>query len=277
MFKVGLSTTDKEISAELLEQYAVAGMNYMEISTDYEIYNNYDWHNFKKQADSLGVNIYSFHLPFKPFEILDMSSADKEKRQHSMKYYVELIKRISSIGINKFILHSGGKVTRKSQDEVDERIKYAKESYAFLADAAYIEGSVIAVENLPPVCVGTSIKEVKELISASPHLGVCFDTNHLLSGDAEDFIRALGDKIIATHISDYDKITEKHWMPGEGVNNWNNIYNALKDVGYSGVWMYEVGFETCRPGIERKRLLTCADFLRNAEEISSGKKPGIII
>ena len=184
MFKVGLSTTDKEISAELLEQYAVAGMNYMEISTDYEIYNNYDWHNFKKQADSLGVNIYSFHLPFKPFEILDMSSADKEKRQHSMKYYVELIKRISSIGINKFILHSGGKVTRKSQDEVDERIKYAKESYAFLADAAYIEGSVIAVENLPPVCVGTSIKEVKELI------GMIHDkTKDILTENYEGFMQ----------------------------------------------------------------------------------------
>ncbi len=281
MYEIGLSTTGKDINDKLFEAYSMYGMKYMEVSTDYEMYNNHNWRDFKSKADNHGINIWSFHLPFKPFEIIDMSSSDKEKRQFSVEYYRELIKKIAYIGVDKFVLHSGGKVTRKSDTEVEERIKYARESYANLAEAAEHEGAVIAVENLPPVCVGATIDEVKQLISADSRLRICFDTNHLLCDDPCEFIRSFGDKIITVHISDYDRINERHWLPGEGVNDWYSIYDTLREVNYKGIWLYEVAF--CQlPTIKRDRDLTCQDFINNAGEIFNRKpitvlgKPNII-
>ncbi len=266
MYKTGLSTTGKDLSENLLKTYGEAGMEYMEVSTDSELYTAYDWVRFKKWADMYGVKLWSFHLPFRPFEVIDMSSSDKEKRKHSVEYYTGLIKKFADIGIDKFVLHSGGKVTRKSDGEVRERIKCAKESYALLSEVAWHEGGIILVENLPPVCVGTNIEEVRELVSADPRLKICHDTNHMLDGNPIDFIRAFGDRIASVHLSDYDRINERHWMPGEGVNDWHGIYDALNEVGYKGIWLYEVPFWTVPCG-EGTRKLCIEDFKKNAMEI----------
>lgn len=273
MYKIGVSTAPADLSDARLREYRQHGIAYMEISTPFEICNTLDWRAYKKVADSCDVNIWSFHLPIKPFEIIDMSSSDEAMRKTSVAYYAELIKKIAEIGVDKFILHSGGKVTRQSDREVSDRLNFAKESYAALAEIAAREGAEIAVENLPPVCVGTNIDEVRELLSADPRLRVCFDTNHLLPGDPCEFIRAFGKRILTIHVSDYDRVNERHWLPGEGVNDWYAIYDTLREVGYGGVWMYEVGFKV---SAVRSRALTCADIVTNADEIFHRKPISVI-
>ena len=79
------------------------------------------------------------------------------------------------------------------------------------------------------------------IMKANDKLRVCYDTNHLLGEAPLDFIKKIGPKIITLHVSDYDFINERHWLPGEGDNDWQAVYSALSDVGYNGVWMYEVG------------------------------------
>ena len=80
----------------------------------------------------------------------------------------------------------------------------------------------------------------------------------------------LADKIVTVHISDYDFINERHWLPGEGKLNWQAILNALKEIGYRGVWLYEIGF-SCPHTILRDRDLTCDDFAKNAAELFANK------
>jgi sugar phosphate isomerase/epimerase len=136
-------------------------------------------------------------------------------------------------------------------------------------------GAVIAVEDLPRTCLGNTAAEIAELISVHPDLRVCFDTNHLLTEDAADFVRALGDKIITTHVSDYDFLNERHWLPGEGKLDWQSIVNALREVNYSGTWLYELGFD-CPKTLIRERELTCEDFSRNAAEIFENRPLTVI-
>ena len=71
-------------------------------------------------------------------------------------------------------------------------------------------------------------------------VGICFDTNHMLNENSEDFIRAAGSRIRTIHVADYDRVNERHWMPGRGVNDWNAIISALIETGYRGAFMYEV-------------------------------------
>ena len=154
--------------------------------------------------------------------------------------------------------------------EMIEKAKAAKTAEELL-EIAKANGSVIAVEDLPRTCLGNNAAEIAELISVHPDLRVCFDTNHLLTEDAADFIRTIGKKIITTHISDYDFINERHWLPGEGQLDWQRILQAFNDINYDGVWLYELGF-ACPKTLIRERDLTCGDFARNAKEIFENSK-----
>ena len=69
---------------------------------------------------------------------------------------------------------------------------------------------------------------------------VCFDVNHLFHESHKDFIDALGEKIITLHISDYDYEDERHWLPGEGEINWEELVSLLKKINYQGVFMNEI-------------------------------------
>jgi len=90
---------------------------------------------------------------------------------------------------------------------------------------------------------------------------VCFDTNHLLSQPIKEFIEDIGDKIITTHVSDYDFKNERHWLPGEGKTNWIELIETLEKVGYNGPILYELGLTP--PNSLERRLLTFEDFKEN--------------
>ena len=79
-----------------------------------------------------------------------------------------------------------------------------------------------------------------EYLTDSPALYVCCDVNHLFKETPQDFIRALGAKVVTTHMSDWDGIDERHWLPGEGINDWQKILAALDEVGYVGPFLFEV-------------------------------------
>jgi sugar phosphate isomerase/epimerase len=93
-----------------------------------------------------------------------------------------------------------------------------------------------------------------------------------LGQDYIDYINDVGNTIVTTHISDYDFKDERHWLPGEGKIDWQKLLGALKNIGYSGVWLYEMDL-TPPWTINRDRDLICQDFKDNAEAIFKGKAP----
>ena len=141
----------------------------------------------------------------------------------------------------------------------------------FVVRYAYSDAT-LCVENLPRTCLGRDSSDILALLSADARLRVCFDTNHLLEEDAIDFIRAVGNKILTIHVSDYDRLNERHWLAGEGCVDWPSLYSALLSTGYSGAWLYEVNLQA-PPSITRAGDLTFGDFAHNASEIFSGKRP----
>ncbi len=283
MYEIGLSTTGGKLfikdtetfNEEFFKNCAEAGIRNIEPSLGIlEPYLTFDFKGLKKLSDTYGVKVWSFHLPFRPYEIIDISSSDKDVKKSAVDNYSELIKKAGDIGIDKYVIHSSCVFKREEvgKDFVRERLENAKESLARLADVAESAGGVMAVENLPPICCPTDYTEHLELLSADDRLRACFDTNHIVGGDPAEHIRALGERLITLHVSDYDLIFEKHWFPGEGKNNWNEIIDALSDINYKGVWLYEVAFGSLPTLPYTRRSLTCEDFVRNAKEIFE-KKP----
>ena len=263
MLKIGLSSCGKIHNEELFASYAKSGIGNMELSMKLEGYSTLDFEQMHTLAKKYGVNLWSFHLPFE-FDI-DISNPEYSKR--TVEIHNELIKKASAIGIKIFVLHPSAEPIQDSERAL--RMSESKKSLVTLADIAAQYGATIAVENLPRTCLGKNADEMLELLNADERLRVCYDTNHLLSGSSKEFIKKLGKKIITTHVSDYDFINERHWLPGEGRLDWQEILATLKEVEYDGVWLYELGFDApCT--IERARELTCDDFVKNALEIFQG-------
>ena len=266
MYKIGLSTAHTPATEEFFAQYEKAGLSVMEISYTEDVLNSIDLKKVKEMADAHNVELWSLHFPFNPNGRADIAAKEDEVRKNTIEYYTELIKKGTEIGIKNFVIHPCSVEPIEEGEGRDKRMQDSKACLDILAENAYKEGAVIAVENLPRSCLARNSKELLALLEANDKLKVCYDTNHLLEEDAVEFIKAVGDKIVTLHVSDYDFINERHWIPGEGKLDWQGIIKALKEVGYKGPWMYELELK-CPATILRDRSLVCEDFARNAKEL----------
>jgi sugar phosphate isomerase/epimerase len=273
MYRIGISTNSKEINEGLFRSYAEAGVGEMELSMSPSEWYRFDFAKAEEWSRTYGVNLWSMHLPFgygegDPFDI-----SSPEFAESAVSRLRELMKKGADIGIDKFVLHSS---LEPGEGEVrTARMPVAKDSLFRLAKTSEELDVTVAVEALPRTCLGRTSSEILELISVHPLLRVCFDTNHIQLESDSDFIRRLGEKIITLHVSDFDYVRERHWLPGEGWVNWRSVIGALREVGYSGVWMYEVAFKA-PSSIMRPRDLTPRDFVKNAKELFSGSIPTVI-
>lgn len=271
-FSIGLSTCrNKQMTTfDGFCELKAQGIDAVEISSS--SYDEWDFNEIRENAAKAGIQLWSLHLPFIPFEELDPSTLDPRKRQYTFDFMTALILRGCNAGIQKYVIHPS--IEPIPDEERDIRLAAAAGFLSELADFAAQYDAVIAVENLPRTCLGRNSDDILRLIADNERLRVCFDTNHLLGEDIPSFIRKVGSRIVTTHVSDYDFLNERHWLPGEGKADWKSIYETLCEIGYSGVWMYELGFAPEKTIL--RRMLTPRDFHENAVSIFSGQKPAPI-
>lgn len=256
------------VNEEIMAGHKAAGINTIEISVgNTQLADALDFKEARRLADKYGIELWSLHLPFLPFNVIDPSVP--ALADYTVKYFCSFIDKATEIGIKTIVIHPSGEPIAESDRPM--RLECAKKSLAALAEYAKARGAVIAVEDLPRTCLGRDSSDILELISAHPDLRVCFDTNHLLGESIADFIKKVGDKIITTHVSDYDEKNERHWLSGEGVIDWKALKDALIAIGYDGPWLYELGLDGSLPTIDRERRLEYSDFARNHDEIMNDK------
>jgi sugar phosphate isomerase/epimerase len=134
------------------------------------------------------------------------------------------------------VLHPSSEPIADSERKA--RLDCARKSIKELLPLAKEIGAVLCIENLPRTCLGRVTDELKYILEPFPELMVCFDTNHLLIESHEKFFYELGDRIGTIHISDYDRIDERHDLPGNGVIDWPAFHYMLRQCGYDGIFMY---------------------------------------
>ncbi len=270
MFEIGLSvpgTPDIKISETDFCDYRNAGIKHIELSFS-KMDEIFDFAEMKRLADKYSINIWSYHLPFLPFSAIDISNP--ALADYTVEFLSALIKRAAEeADIHLVVIHPSGEPIEESERQM--RMECAKKSLARLAEFAKGYGTVIAVEDLPRTCLARNSNELLELISVHDALRICFDMNHLLDEKNEDFLERVKDKLITVHVSDYDFGDERHYLPGEGMTDWQKMLTNLKASGYKGPWLYEVG--RCSSNkISRSRDLVPADYSRNAYELFNNKE-----
>ncbi len=262
-FVVGKSTCGlhvDEFNETLFKNYRDAGILYMELSHAPGEEDLLDFEQVKKISYEYGITLSSYQLPFMPYDNIDISNP--ALAENSVQHLEELIDKAARVGINKFVVRPSGDFV--AEEERATRMACAKSSLARLAEFASERGATVTVENLSRTCLGRDSKEILELTSAHPLLRVCFNTSRLFGESHSNFIKAVGNKILTTHISDYDLVNEDNLLPGDGRISWQSLVDDLLESGYNGMWVYEV----CA---KAKDEITVKDLRLNADEIFSGK------
>lgn len=190
--------------------------------------------------------ISSMHAPFGRH--LDLSSPDGSIRRAGVDACCSAAHLLSQLGGKTLVVHGSSQVEHPSR--MPDYAGRSAASIAEIADRCADLGIDLAVENLAGHAVGSSGPELTALLEliGRPNVGVCLDTNHVFPPDRLlSTIRLLGPWLMTLHISDYDGVSEMHWLPTQGIMEWAGLVPALRAVEYSGPFLYEVRFEA--PGI----------------------------
>lgn len=184
-----------------------------------------------ERFQSSGINVWSVHVPFGIQT--DISVPE------TAEVGIEIIKRQMEVcaktGVDKVVIHPSSEPI--APEERSARMECCINSLEKL----YRPDVITAVETLPRTCLCNTAKETKEVLDAlDGKASCCIDVNHCHKEDVAQVIKTLGEYLVTLHISDDDGLDEKHWYPGEGVLNWKSILEALDDVNYKGVFMYEL-------------------------------------
>jgi sugar phosphate isomerase/epimerase len=236
-----------EITQADLDACVAAGISHIELGLRTAWLDTEEGHAVMTQRTRMimnaGLHLWSIHLPFGAR--WDPSSPNENVRENMVQVFSEVLAYAGSVGIGQAVIHPSWEPV--AVEERPEALQRSKTVLHRLADIASSHGVHLAAECLPRTCLGNCIREIEELLLGSETLRVCIDTGHLLNAKAEDFIRQIGSKIVTVHIQDYDRIDDRHWLPGNGVNNWTAIIGELARTGYEGPFMFELLQKTAGP------------------------------
>ncbi|MDY3071289.1 MAG: sugar phosphate isomerase/epimerase family protein [Eubacteriales bacterium] len=247
--KKGLSLSFfRELSEETMREAAAAGIDCAELSFSYDYYTNgidfpKNAARYGKIARDAGLSVWSLHLPFSG--MLDISNENPQLRSITLYTNKTLIRAAAEAGAQTIVLHPSSEPIE--DDRRAERMRLSRDGICQLVEECRACGLTLAVENLPRTCLCRTSDEMADLLEGT---GACavFDTNHALTEDNIHFIDTLtarGIRIASLHISDYGPdaagvLDERHRLPGDGINRWNELLAALERHGYTGPLMYEV-------------------------------------
>ena len=196
--------------------------------------------------ESRALALNSIHAHFEQRQPgSDLANPDEAQRRESVALYRTGLAALARLGGDILVTHH---IAIPEPDE--EPAAYARRRGAFVSSLRELAGTAtdlgvrLAIENVPSGW-RADVRHLMALIEdadASPAVGVCLDTGHRhLGGDNPTAIRSLGSHLITLHIHDNHGQRDEHIMPLDGTISWVPVVAALREIGYPGVFMYEIG------------------------------------
>lgn len=218
------------------------GLSYLEVDWLYPSGNTPEqiesWANgIKSRAAKADITVWSVHLPFGGS--YDISQPNDSARQIAVALNLNDMRTACRILVPTCIVIHPSTEPIADADRA-AHIEASKKSLTELAARAKECNVRLLVENLPRTCLGNTSTELLDIINGIDNAAIVFDVNHLLIESQTDFIKNTKGKIESTHMSDYDRKNECHWLPGEGVIDWTLMLNNLVEADYQGPFIYEI-------------------------------------
>lgn len=233
---------------EMLERFKKNGVDHIELSTNHgEMLLNRDvdikktGYEFGCFAKKLGVKIPQAHL------WLGCRLVSNPDAVNVLKRWIDLYE---AIGIENMVLHLD---VYNMEDKSIEWMHSANvEKLCEIAEYIKNKKFYICIENL----FRRGADSIEQLLSIlervnSERFGITLDTGHLnivKTSSQRDFILKAKDKLRAIHINDNEGKGDQHLIPfGKGNVDFAQVVETLKEIGYNGIFNYEITGEVSCP------------------------------
>ena len=190
--------------------------------------------SLKALADDVGIELtYSLGLD----RAYDVSSLDENIRVGGVKYLQDIIRKMH-IGGGTLLSGVSYAGWGTPDNFIGDKRPYWEQSIKSMREIIKVAeecGVTYCVEavNRFESCLINTAKEALDYTSEidSPNIGVLLDTYHMNieENSIGDAIRLVGDKLTSFHTGENNRTA-----PGRGHLDWDEIFGALADIGYSG-------------------------------------------
>lgn len=164
----------------------------------------------------------------------DMWSGSTTKRREWIHTYCSYIEMCARHSIPALVIHISQSKGEQPGCPTEEGIVLLE----YLVKLAEDSNVKIAVENtMQPSLIDLVFSRIQ-----CDSLGFCYDTSHdfLYSPKPGELLKKWGHRLTAVHLGDNDGVIDRHWLPGLGTLNWNEIVRWLPMKTYEGSLMLEV-------------------------------------
>ena len=170
----------------------------------------------------------SFKHGFEP----SLSNSDEKLRKWRIKYTKQAIDLAESLNTKSICITSG----LGNNKNIQKHLKLFYNSLSEIGEYAEKKNILVAIEYEPYLLIDTSEKVWSLLSNDFKNIGLNLDTCHaeVNRENLSEIITKFKKKIFHTHISDCKNNIHFHLLPGEGIINFEEMYNSLNSVGYSG-------------------------------------------
>lgn len=126
-------------------------------------------------------------------------------------------------------------------------------------------------------------KNIKRIKEYKKYFVVCMDTGHTNKAERfgnpnpADTIRILGKNIETIHLNDNNMVEDQHLMPKMGTIDWNDVLNALDEIGYKGVYCLQIDFTYFGEKLQMDYAKFAVKFMRNMLEERENKNKEISV
>ena len=195
---------------------------------------HFDFGSSRQAADVVrecaeqGVEIASAHGPTVAY-----ASEDEDERRAAVKQAADAARVAEEMGAKVMVCHFG--TTAESKRTVEEMLED-------------LEGTTIRLANEN----GTDLRDYMAVVDeiGSERFGMVVDVGHTRDEDgvnpfikperARETLAQCGDRLIHLHLHDF--LERDHIAPMDGNLQWAEVFGALKDIDYQGVFMFEALF-----------------------------------
>jgi sugar phosphate isomerase/epimerase len=235
--RLGFSTiampADVAIGARQMAMIREAGITRIEICglhppTHYDYHNRTQVQEIMDECRTQGIRIVAVHGPGVPYD-----TPYEAVRRGAVEEVVASARVAEEMGAAVFVAHfNTNEHAERTVREVIERLDDAD--------------LMLAIENLPGA---PDLRECRAFVDriGCEKFGIAIDIGHprdldgvnpfVKEGRARETIALCEDRIVHLHLHDF--VERDHYPPFDGDVRWDETFEGLQDIGYTGEFMFE--------------------------------------
>ena len=228
---IGVSTQclfDKSLSLAL---HKIKSLNVDFVEVVNEGYHELNRYNYKTYKEFLENNALKSTI-HAPFSDINIGSLNEKMRRASLSLLFETLEIAYEMGSLLVVIHPAHKspLSGKFPKAYEKAQRRSLEEIDRVAERIGIR---VVLENMPSFWIldGQTPERIAELIDGTS-IGVAFDIGHLntTTGNFDDFIELLRERIEYVHLSDNNGTEDSHLALGEGTVPWKEIMKKVPRV-----------------------------------------------